>query len=101
MTRWPIEAPPGRIAPTGANGTRSPTAKFQAPQTTSSGSAPASTSHEADLVGAGYRVDGGHARHEHVVEALAHDLDRVDDEAQVVEGLAQLVDALAEVDELA
>ena len=57
--------------------------------------------HEADLVGAGDRVDAGHARHEDVVEALADDVDALDHQAEVVEGLAQLVDALVEVDELA
>ncbi len=34
---------PGRTAPTGARGTRSPTAKFEAPHTTSTGPAPSST----------------------------------------------------------
>ncbi len=41
--RRPISKPPGRMAPTGASGTRSPTSKLLAPQTISSGSAPAST----------------------------------------------------------
>ena len=35
--------PPGSTAPTGARGTRSPTAKFHAPHTTSTGPLPAST----------------------------------------------------------
>ena len=38
--RWLISKPPGRMAPTGANGTRSPTSKLVAPHTISSGSAP-------------------------------------------------------------
>ena len=38
-----ISRPPGKIAPTGASGTRSPTAKLCAPHTISSGAAPAST----------------------------------------------------------
>ena len=44
ILRWPISKPPGRMAPTGASGTRSPTSKLWAPQTISTGSpVPAST----------------------------------------------------------
>ncbi len=43
ILRLAMAKSPGSTAPTGARGTRSPTAKFQAPQTTDRGSAPAST----------------------------------------------------------
>ena len=52
ILRWPMAKPPGSTAPTGARGTRSPTAKFCAPQTTSTGPSPAVDHHPADPVGA-------------------------------------------------
>ena len=43
ILRRPISIPPGSTVPTGASGTRSPSLKFQAPQTISSSPPPAST----------------------------------------------------------
>ena len=43
ILRRPMANPPGRTAPTGARGTRSPTSKFQAPHTTSTVPSPSST----------------------------------------------------------
>ena len=52
----PIAKPPGRMAPTGASGTRSPTAKFVAPQTISSWLRAGIDHHPPDPVGP---LDGG------------------------------------------
>ncbi len=43
IVRRPISKSPGSTAPTGARGTKSPTSKFHAPHTTSTGSPPALT----------------------------------------------------------
>ena len=59
ILRRPISKPPGSTAPTGASGTRSPTAKFQAPHTICSGLAAGVDGHQPDLVGAG---DGARCR---------------------------------------
>ena len=76
---------PGSTAPTGANGTRSPTEKLEAPQTISSGSPPASTTTTADAVGPLNGGDLGDPGDDDVSEPLPHPLDLLDHQAQVVE----------------
>ena len=67
----------------------SPSWKFQAPHTTSTGSPPASTVDPPDAVRPGDGADLEDACQHDVTEALpdAHDL--LDDEAEVVEGRRQ------------
>ena len=86
IVRRRSRSPPGSTAPTGASGTWLPTSKFIAPQTISSGPSPASTDDQANAVGALDGADLVDSRDDHVLEALAHALDALDDEAQVVEG---------------
>ena len=76
----------GRSVPTGARGTRSPTSKFRAPHTISSGSRAGIDDDQADPVGALDGPDLEHSAHHDVAEALADVLDALDDQPQIVEG---------------
>ena len=89
------------MAPTGASGTRSPTSKLVAPHTISSGSAPPPSTMvrrilSAPLIGA----DLEHPADHHVVQPLADVLDRLDDEAEVVQRVAQHPDVVGERGEI-
>jgi len=90
IRRLVIVGPSGSAVPTVARGTRSPTEKFVAPHTTSTVSPPpASTVTRWMWVGRGYGRDLEHPGNHHTVEPLAHALDAVDDQTEIVEGQSQ------------
>ena len=86
----PIAKPPGSTAPTGARGTRSPTEKFQAPQTTSSGPSPASTTTRRIRSAPSMAAISSTRATTTSSEALADVLDPLDHQAEVVEGGGQV-----------
>ena len=86
IVRRAISMPPGSRVPTRASGTRSPSAKLKAPQTISRLRRPVDD-HPADPVGPLDRpATSSHPGDDDVAEALAHALDALDHEAEVVEG---------------
>ena len=90
ILRLAMAKPPGSTAPTGARGTRSPTSKFQAPQTTSIGAVPSWTTtrriRSAPSMGASSSTWATTTS----AEALADPLDALDHQTQVVQDRGQV-----------
>ncbi len=87
---WMV-GPPGNVVPTVASGTRSPTWKFFAPQTTCSRSPTGVHLGDGQLLGVRVRRGGGDARHHHPGERLGRPVHPLDLQARPRQTAGELV----------